>query len=261
MNDSYILTKDKPPKEQLKKLTNLASRQEIAEFAQAINITWKPADNSNINWMRCSMAIQNNFSLFCNSWNEHINLQYKNEIAEEVAVAIEDKSPEYLYHSGDFYPKELLNISSAQFYEGYEFDFLGENTQIDRILNENSESQYFFSHKNKIVSLNNLEMNNLYLIEQFIKRGFVKTYLTHAQVGFGNPVKFWNKSQYTLEQQLQKYYLDTVLVYKNEKYSFKFTKTKEGWRYLSLCGKLCWFTTKELDYIVSKLKLAQKQFP
>lgn len=78
MNNSYILTKDKSPKEQLKKLTNLVSRQEIAEFAQAINITWKSADNSNINWMRCSMAIQNNFSLFCNSWNEHVSLQYKN---------------------------------------------------------------------------------------------------------------------------------------------------------------------------------------
>lgn len=80
-------------------------------------------------------------------------------------------------------------------------------------------------------------MDNLYLIEQFIKRGFEKTYLAHVQVGFGNPVKFWNKSQYTSEQQFQKYYLNTILVYKNEKYSFKFTKTKDGWRYLSLRDK------------------------
>lgn len=128
-------------------------------------------------------------------------------------------------------------------------------------MNENHDTQYLFNYKNKIVYLNNLEMNNLYLIEQFIKRGFEKTYLAHVQVGFGNPVKFWNKSQYTSEQQFQKYYLNTILVYKNEKYSFKFMKTKDGWRYLSLRGKLCWFTTMEMSYITSKLKLTQKQFP
>lgn len=261
MDDLRILTNDKPPKEQLKKLTDLVSRQEIAEFAQAINITWKIADNPNINWMRCSMAIQNNFKLFCNSWNEHIRLQYNEETAEEIAITTEDKSPEYLYCSGDFHPKELLiRCSEVQFYEGYEFEFLDETVQIEQILNENSSAQYLFSYQNKIVFLNKLEMDNLFLIEHFIKRHFEKTHLG-AQLGFGSPIKFWNKSQFTLEQRLQKYYTNTVLVYKNNMYPFKFTKTRDGWRYLSLQGKLYWFTTEEMAYITSKLKLVQKQFP
>jgi hypothetical protein len=256
----YVLTNDKPPKEQLKNLTSVISRQEIAEFAQSVNITWKSTDNPNINWMRCSMAIQNNFDIFCNSWNEHLRLQYDEEIAEELAPTIEDESPEYLYCSGDFYPKELLVDSETQFYEGYEFIFLGENTQIEQILNDNSEHHYLFSHNDKIVFLNKIEMSNIYLIECFIERHFEKTFLK-SQSGFGNPIKFWSKSQYTPEQQLDKYYLNTVLTYKNTKYNYKFTKTRDGWRYLSLQGKLCWFTIKEMAYIASRLKLVQKQFP
>lgn len=91
MNDSCILTKDKPPKEQLKKLTNLISRQEIAKFAQAIGITWKPADNPNINWMRCSMALQSyleshNISDSTNTSNDTQKTQQDKVVSETMDI-------------------------------------------------------------------------------------------------------------------------------------------------------------------------------
>lgn len=261
MNKLIILTKDKPPKEQIKTLTNSVPRQEIVRFAKDIGITWKLTDNPNINWMRCSMAIQNQFELFCNSWNQYTNSQYTTEISKELAISTEDKSPEKLYISGDFQPHELLTHPlKSEFYVGSKFNFLEENIEIEGILNEKGHDEYLFSYENKIVSMNKLELNNIFLIESFIKRGFKKTFIC-SEIKHGNPIKFWNRNQYTLQQILEKYYLDTTLTYKNSKYSFKFLRTREGWRYLSLRGRLYWFTSEELAYIVSNLKLIQKQFP
>lgn len=258
MNNSYILTKDKPPKEQLKKLTNLASRQEIAEFAQAINITWKPTDNPNINWMRCSMAIQQNFDKFCDTWNTYIKTSYNTEASEELSATTEDKSPEYLYHSGDFQPFELLthNLESIP----NSLKFCGEDVQIVETTTENYDGDYLFRYNNKIVSLSKLELYNFPLIKQYITRKFTKI-LIPCEFKSGNPIKFWKRNQYTQEQILDQYYYNTSLTYENSKLTFSFTKTKNGWRYLSLHGRLYWFTSEELAYITSELDLIKKQFP
>lgn len=261
MGDTYILTNDEPPKEQLKKLVQCTSRQDIAQFAKDININWKPTDNPNIDWMRASMAIQNNFELFKNSWNAHVELQYQEEISEELTPITEDKSPEYLYCSGDFQPKELLLHSETESAQvGDSFYFLEENVQIDQILGTTEAPQYVFSYQDKIVILNKLELNNLPLIESFIRTKFDKLYL-NCSVGRGNPIRFWQKSQYSFEETLQEYYLDTVLVFKQDSHRLTFTKTRNGWRYLSFSGRLYWFSSQELAYIGSNLKLIQKQFP
>lgn len=267
MNQVYTFTNDKPPKEQLRELTEVVSKFDIINFAQSIGITWKPVDNPNINWMRCSMAIQNNFDTFKESWNNSAESEYSEEISAELVPTIEyeiakDKSPEYLYCSGDFQPKELLTSHlKANYSIGECFSFLFENVQIEQILEENSSHQYLFSYKDKIVFMNDLEMENCFLIEQFIKRGFEKTYLSNSKRGSGNPIKFWLSNQYSLEERLRCYYLDTILVYKNDNYQMSFTKTSHGWRYLSYNGKLYWFTNHEMAYIDSKFKLIQKRFP
>lgn len=258
MKQTCFLTKDKPPKEQLKELTKIVSRQSLINFAKEAQIEWKSTENSNIEWMRCSMAIQQNFDKFCDTWNTYIKASYNTEASEELSATTEDKSPEYLYHSGDFQPFELLthNLESIPNY----LKFCGEDVQIAKAATENYDGDYFFRYKSKIVSLSKLELYNFPLIEQYITRKFAKI-LIPCEFKSGNPIKFWKRNQYTQEQILDQYYCDTLLTYENSKLTFSFTKTKNGWRYLSLHGRLYWFTSEELAYITSELDLIKKQFP